>query len=61
MASRGPLAGVKVIELGGLGPGPHAGMCSPTWAPTWCGCDGPAAWQSQARRSRAKRVATKQA
>ena len=26
MASRGPLAGVKVIELGGIGPGPHAGM-----------------------------------
>ena len=23
---RGPLAGVKVIELGGIGPGPHAGM-----------------------------------
>jgi len=22
----GPLAGVKVIELGGIGPGPHAGM-----------------------------------
>ena len=26
MASTGPLAGVKVIELGGIGPGPHAGM-----------------------------------
>ncbi len=26
MAARGPLAGVKVIELGGIGPGPHAGM-----------------------------------
>ena len=26
MASGGPLAGVKVIELGGIGPGPHAGM-----------------------------------
>jgi alpha-methylacyl-CoA racemase len=24
--SGGPLAGVKVIELGGIGPGPHAGM-----------------------------------
>ncbi|WP_407662924.1 CoA transferase [Mycobacterium tilburgii] len=22
----GPLAGVRVIELGGIGPGPHAGM-----------------------------------
>jgi alpha-methylacyl-CoA racemase len=26
VASGGPLAGVKVIELGGIGPGPHAGM-----------------------------------
>ncbi|MCV7339865.1 putative fatty-acid-CoA racemase FAR [Mycobacterium haemophilum DSM 44634] len=26
MTSAGPLAGVKVIELGGIGPGPHAGM-----------------------------------
>jgi len=26
MLSGGPLAGVKVIELGGIGPGPHAGM-----------------------------------
>lgn len=26
MATAGPLAGVKVIELGGIGPGPHAGM-----------------------------------
>ena len=26
MTSGGPLAGVKVIELGGIGPGPHAGM-----------------------------------
>ncbi|MEE6175077.1 CaiB/BaiF CoA-transferase family protein [Mycobacterium sp. 050134] len=26
MGDRGPLAGVKVIELGGIGPGPHAGM-----------------------------------
>ena len=26
MTIRGPLAGVKVIELGGIGPGPHAGM-----------------------------------
>ena len=26
MAGAGPLAGVKVIELGGIGPGPHAGM-----------------------------------
>ncbi len=26
MSSTGPLAGVKVIELGGIGPGPHAGM-----------------------------------
>jgi alpha-methylacyl-CoA racemase len=26
VTSRGPLAGVKVIELGGIGPGPHAGM-----------------------------------
>ncbi|OBK18717.1 CaiB/BaiF CoA transferase family protein [Mycobacterium asiaticum] len=26
MARGGPLAGVKVIELGGIGPGPHAGM-----------------------------------
>ncbi len=26
MPSGGPLAGVKVIELGGIGPGPHAGM-----------------------------------
>ncbi|GBG40289.1 CaiB/BaiF CoA transferase family protein [Mycobacterium montefiorense] len=26
MASAGPLAGVKVIELGGIGPGPHTGM-----------------------------------
>jgi len=25
-ANTGPLAGVKVIELGGIGPGPHAGM-----------------------------------
>ncbi|WAC92479.1 CaiB/BaiF CoA transferase family protein [Mycobacterium sp. Aquia_213] len=24
--SGGPLAGIKVIELGGIGPGPHAGM-----------------------------------
>ena len=26
MSGAGPLAGVKVIELGGIGPGPHAGM-----------------------------------
>ncbi|OBA64923.1 carnitine dehydratase [Mycobacterium sp. 1100029.7] len=26
MSSEGPLAGVRVIELGGIGPGPHAGM-----------------------------------
>jgi alpha-methylacyl-CoA racemase len=26
VTSGGPLAGVKVIELGGIGPGPHAGM-----------------------------------
>ena len=26
MTDGGPLAGVKVIELGGIGPGPHAGM-----------------------------------
>lgn len=26
MSNSGPLAGVKVIELGGIGPGPHAGM-----------------------------------
>ena len=26
VAGAGPLAGVKVIELGGIGPGPHAGM-----------------------------------
>ena len=26
MTPGGPLAGVKVIELGGIGPGPHAGM-----------------------------------
>ncbi|KUI11557.1 carnitine dehydratase [Mycobacterium sp. GA-1285] len=26
MTTAGPLAGVKVIELGGIGPGPHAGM-----------------------------------
>jgi alpha-methylacyl-CoA racemase len=26
VAGGGPLAGVKVIELGGIGPGPHAGM-----------------------------------
>ena len=26
MTGAGPLAGVKVIELGGIGPGPHAGM-----------------------------------
>lgn len=26
MTGGGPLAGVKVIELGGIGPGPHAGM-----------------------------------
>ena len=26
MTSKGPLSGVRVIELGGIGPGPHAGM-----------------------------------
>ncbi|HUO39293.1 MAG TPA: CoA transferase, partial [Mycobacterium sp.] len=26
MTNNGPLAGVKVIELGGIGPGPHAAM-----------------------------------
>ncbi|HUO37079.1 MAG TPA: CoA transferase, partial [Mycobacterium sp.] len=26
MTDAGPLAGVRVIELGGIGPGPHAGM-----------------------------------
>lgn len=26
MTTGGPLAGVKVIELGGIGPGPHVGM-----------------------------------
>jgi alpha-methylacyl-CoA racemase len=26
VTGEGPLAGVKVIELGGIGPGPHAGM-----------------------------------
>ncbi len=35
----GGLAGVKVIELSGIGPGPHAGWCSPTpGVLTWCGC-----------------------
>ncbi|MEN3321144.1 MAG: alpha-methylacyl-CoA racemase, partial [Mycobacterium sp.] len=26
MTKSGPLAGVKVLELGGIGPGPHAAM-----------------------------------
>ncbi|MGB3482112.1 MAG: CaiB/BaiF CoA-transferase family protein [Mycobacterium sp.] len=26
MTNTGPLSGVKVVELGGIGPGPHAGM-----------------------------------
>jgi crotonobetainyl-CoA:carnitine CoA-transferase CaiB-like acyl-CoA transferase len=26
VSNTGPLAGVKVIELGGIGPGPHAAM-----------------------------------
>ena len=26
VTNTGPLAGVKVIELGGIGPGPHAAM-----------------------------------
>lgn len=26
MTNTGPLVGVKVIELGGIGPGPHAAM-----------------------------------
>lgn len=26
MTTTGPLAGIRVIELGGIGPGPHAGM-----------------------------------
>ena len=26
MTNTGPLAGVRVIELGGIGPGPHAAM-----------------------------------
>ena len=26
MSNTGPLAGVRVVELGGIGPGPHAAM-----------------------------------
>jgi alpha-methylacyl-CoA racemase len=26
LTRQGPLAGVKVVELGGIGPGPHTGM-----------------------------------
>jgi alpha-methylacyl-CoA racemase len=29
----GPLAGVRVVELAGIGPGPFARCCWPTWAP----------------------------
>lgn len=35
----GPLAGVRVIELGGIGPGPHAGMLLADLGAdvVWCG------------------------
>ena len=55
----GALAGVKVIELGGIGPGPHAGMVLADLGADVVRCAAPGAWRSQARRSRAKRVATK--
>ena len=29
----GPLAGLRIVELAGIGPGPFAGMSSPTTAP----------------------------
>ena len=58
----GPLAGVKVIELGGIGPGPHAGMMLADLGADVVRVRRPAGgWRSQARRSRAKRVATKRA
>ena len=33
---------MKVIELGGIGRDRTPGWCSPIWAPTSFGCDGPA-------------------
>ena len=33
----GPLTGLRVVELGGIGPGPHAAMILAISAPTWCG------------------------
>ena len=32
----GPLSGVKVLEIAGIGPGPSAECCSRIWAPMWC-------------------------
>ena len=40
MTNSGPLAGVKVIELGGIEPDRTRRRCSPTWVPTWCGYGG---------------------
>jgi alpha-methylacyl-CoA racemase len=37
VTNTGPLAGVKVIELGGIGPGRMRRWCSPTSAPMSCG------------------------
>ncbi len=32
----GPLSGLRVVELAGIGPGPHAAMILGTSVPTWC-------------------------
>jgi alpha-methylacyl-CoA racemase len=33
----GPLSGVKIVEMGGIGPGPFAAMLLADMAPTSCG------------------------
>ncbi len=32
----GPLQGIRIVEFAGIGPGPFAACCCPTWAPTSC-------------------------
>ncbi len=42
----GPLVGVRVLELAGIGPGPFAAMLLADLGRTWCGSTAPAGRRS---------------
>ena len=48
--SDGPLAGIKVVEFAGLGPGPFGAMILADPGPTWC--RRPGAWAATAPPTR---------